>query len=61
MLERLAKANGVLRAGETVGFNEWLDGRKGEARGQYGQSWNAGMYLAAHAASKGEDPFSFLR
>ncbi|MDG6902623.1 MAG: hypothetical protein JRM80_11795 [Nitrososphaerota archaeon] len=60
-LDALARANGVLREGEAVGFNEWLDGRKGEARGQYGQSWSAGMYLAAHASSKGDDPFKFLR
>ncbi len=60
-LENLAKANGVLREGEAVGFNEWLDGRKGEARGQYGQSWSAGMYVAARAYSEGNDPFAFLR
>lgn len=60
-LENLAKVNGVFREGETVGFNEWLDGRRGDALGQYGQSWNAGMYIAAHASSKGKDPFIFLR
>ena len=60
-LESLAKANGVLREGEEVGFNEWLDGKKGEARGQYGQSWSAGMFKAAHPSSKGKDPFAFLR
>lgn len=60
-LEALARANGVLREGESVGFNEWLEGRKGDARGQYGQSWNAGMYIAAYASSKGRDPFAFLR
>ncbi|MDG7011188.1 MAG: hypothetical protein JRN57_03615 [Nitrososphaerota archaeon] len=60
-LEALARANGVLREGEEVGFNEWLDGRKGEARGQYGQSWSAGMFMAACASSKGTDPFAFLR
>lgn len=60
-LEALARANGVLRGGETVGFNEWLDGKKGEARGQYGQSWNAGMYIAARASTRGTDPFAFLR
>ena len=60
-LENLARANGVLREGETVGFNEWLDGRKGEARGQYGQSWSAGMYIAAHQSVHGNDPFGFLR
>ncbi|MDG6901979.1 MAG: hypothetical protein JRM80_08460 [Nitrososphaerota archaeon] len=59
-LGSLARANGVFREGETVGFNEWLDGRKGEARGQYGQSWSAGMYIAAHVASRGKDPFAFL-
>jgi glycogen debranching enzyme len=60
-LEALARANGVLREGEGVGFNEWLDGKKGEAKGQYGQSWSAGMYVAAHQASRGVDPFAFLR
>ncbi len=60
-LQNLARANGVVREGETVGFNEWLDGRKGEARGQYGQSWSAGMYLAAYASSQGKDPFEFIR
>ena len=60
-LEALAKANLVLKAGEEVGFNEWLDGKNGDAKGQYGQSWNAGMYLAAYASSKGADPFAFLR
>ena len=59
-LEALARANGVLRQGETVGFNEWLDGRKGEARGQYGQSWNAGMFIAAYLSSRGKDPLGFL-
>lgn len=60
-LEALAKANAELREGETVGFNEWLDGRKGEAKGQYGQSWSAGMYIAAHSASRGKDPLGFLQ
>jgi glycogen debranching enzyme len=59
-LEALAEANSVLREGETVGFNEWLDGRKGEARGQYGQSWSAGMFIAAYASAKGMAPFGFL-
>lgn len=60
-LESLARANGALTDGESVGFNEWLDGKKGEARGQYGQSWNAGTFIAAQASSKGQDPFAFLR
>ena len=60
-LDNLAQANSVFRDGETVGFNEWLDGRKGEARGQYGQSWNAGMYIAAYLSSQGKDSFAFLK
>ena len=59
-LEALARANEVFAHGETVGFNEWLDGKKGEARGQYGQSWSAGMYIAAYLSSKGRGPLSFL-
>ncbi len=60
-LEALARANAVFKEGETVGFNEWLDGRRGEAKGQYGQSWSAGMYMAAYACSQGKDPFRFLQ
>ena len=60
-LDNLARANSVFREGESVGFNEWLDGRKGEARGQYGQSWSAGMYIAAYLSSKGNDPAGFLK
>ena len=60
-LENLARGNSVFREGETVGFNEWLDGRKGEARGQYGQSWSACMYIAAYQTVRGGDPFGFLR
>lgn len=60
-LAALARADGVCRDGENVGFNEWLDGKKGEARGQYGQSWSAGMYIAAYLASQGKDLFEFLR
>lgn len=60
-MEALASANGVLREGENVGFNEWLDGKKGEAHGQYGQSWSAGMYIAAYMSTRGRDPFGFLR
>ncbi|HEV2226521.1 MAG TPA: amylo-alpha-1,6-glucosidase [Nitrososphaerales archaeon] len=60
-LVALAHADGVCRDGESVGFNEWLDGKKGEARGQYGQSWSAGMYIAAYLSSQGKDPFEFLR
>ena len=60
-LEKLAQANRVLKPGENIGFNEWLHGKTGEALGQYGQSWNAGMFLAACASSKRIDPFGFLR
>jgi glycogen debranching enzyme len=60
-LDALAKANGVFKEGETVGFNEWLDGKKGEARGQYGQSWSAGTYIASYLSTQGKDAFEFLR
>jgi glycogen debranching enzyme len=60
-LDALAGGNMVLKEGESVGFNEWLDGTTGEAKGQYGQSWNAGMYVGAYSALKGSDPFEFLR
>ena len=60
-LEALCRANRVFRDGEKVGFNEWLDGGTGIARGQYGQSWSAGMYIAAYLASRGADPFQFVR
>ena len=45
-LEALAEAN---RAGGWE-FNEWFHGRTGEAMGMTGQSWNAALYLLAHAA-----------
>lgn len=60
-LESLARANAVLKEGERVGFNEWLHGRTGKALGQYGQSWNAGMYIAAVCASRGKNPLGFVR
>jgi glycogen debranching enzyme len=60
-LEMLARANSLYKQGETVGFNEWLDGKSGEPKGQYGQSWNAGAYIAAYQASKGRDPLEFIR
>jgi Amylo-alpha-1,6-glucosidase len=60
-LEALARANSVFREEESVGFNEWLDGSGGVAKGQYGQSWNAGMFIAAYSATRGQDPFGFLR
>ncbi len=60
-LENLAKGNSVLKKGETVGFNEWIHGKTGDALGQYGQSWSAGMFVAAVQASKGREMFGFLR
>ena len=57
----LARANGVFREGETIGFNEWLGGKSGEPLGQFGQSWSAGMYIAAYLSSRGKDPFKFVR
>jgi glycogen debranching enzyme len=59
-LESLARANMVFRPGETVGFNEWLDGKTGKAKGQFGQSWSAGMYIAAYLSTRGKNPFAFL-
>lgn len=60
-LERLAMANGMCRNDESVGFNEWLHGKTGEPLGQFGQSWSAGMYLAAFLSGRHEDPLSFIR
>jgi glycogen debranching enzyme len=56
----LAKSNSVLKSGERIGFNEWIHGKTGDALGQFGQSWNAGMFIAALMASKGRQMFSFL-
>ena len=60
-LENLAKANALKRKPEEHGFNEWMHGLTGEPKGQDAQSWNAGLYIAAYMASKGRDPFQFLR
>lgn len=59
-LVSLAKANNVPKVGEHTGFNEWIHGRTGEALGQFGQSWSAGMFIAAVMASKGRQLFGFL-
>ncbi|MGP8126168.1 MAG: hypothetical protein ACLQEQ_09970 [Nitrososphaerales archaeon] len=56
----LAASNFVLRSTEHTGFNEWIHGKTGEALGQFGQSWNAGMFIAAVLASKGRHMFGFL-
>lgn len=58
-LEALADANNAFITGERVGFNEWLDGRSGKPMGQYGQSWNAGTFIAAFLSAKGRSPFAF--
>ncbi len=58
--ESLAAANNVFRAGETIGFNEWIHSKTGEALGQFGQSWSAGMYVAAVLSAKGKNPLGFL-
>ena len=60
-LENLAAANTRFREGERVGFNEWLHGKTGRPLGQYGQSWSAGMFIAAVLSSKGKNPFGFLK
>jgi len=59
--EDLARANSVYRKGEEVGFNEWIHAKTGEPLGQYGQSWNAGMYVAAVLSAQGKRPLRFLR
>ncbi|HME18477.1 MAG TPA: amylo-alpha-1,6-glucosidase [Nitrososphaerales archaeon] len=59
--ESLARANSVYKEGERLGFNEWIHGKTSEPLGQFGQSWNAGMYIAAVLSAKGSDPFRFLR
>lgn len=56
----LANANMAFKEGESTGFNEWMEGKNGKPLGQIGQSWNAGTYIAAYRASKGENPFKFL-
>lgn len=33
-------------------FNEWLDGKTGEPKGEPNQAWSAGMYLYAHECVK---------
>lgn len=60
-LEQLAAANSLQRKGEDVGFNEWIHGMTGEPMGQFGQSWSAGMFVGAVLATRGKQPFSFLR
>jgi glycogen debranching enzyme len=60
-LENLTEANSRFRTDERIGFNEWLHGKTGEPLGQYGQSWNAGMFIAAAMASRGNGLFSFLK
>ncbi len=59
-LESLAQGNRVCRAGENIGFNEWIHSKTGEALGQFGQSWSAGMYVAAVLSAKGKNPLGFL-
>jgi glycogen debranching enzyme len=60
-LERLAAANSLIVEGGRLGFNEWIHGRRGVPMGKDGQSWSAGMYIAAYMASSGTDPFGFLK
>jgi glycogen debranching enzyme len=61
VFENLKNANSKFREGESVGFNEWLHGKTGGPLGQYGQSWSAGMFVAATMAARGTDPFGFLK
>lgn len=57
-LEALAAANRMTRPGESVGFNEWIQGKTGKPLGQHGQSWNAGMFVAAVRSMKGKSPLN---
>lgn len=59
-LELLAKANKILKEKEEVGYNEWLHGIDARPLGQYGQTWSAGMFIAAYSYLKGRYPLSFL-
>lgn len=61
VLESLAKVNSLTKNSGELGFNEWLHGQTAKPLGQDGQSWSAGMYIAAYLASKGKDPFGFLK
>ena len=56
-LERLAKANQQLLGGH--GFNEWLDGGDGQAKGEPYQGWSAGTYLYAYEAVKAKSTIYF--
>jgi glycogen debranching enzyme len=58
-LSRLAEANCLMRVGDSLGFNEWLHGKTGQPMGQDGQSWNAGMFIAACLYKKGVTRFQF--
>ena len=58
--ESLARANNVFRKDETVGFNEWIHGSTGAALGQFGQSWNAGSFIASVLSAKGKRVLGFL-
>jgi glycogen debranching enzyme len=60
-LEDLAIANSMKRNPSEHGFNEWFHGRTFKLSGQDGQSWNAGLYVAAYLYAKGADPFKFLK
>jgi glycogen debranching enzyme len=60
-LLKLAKANNIMRRGERIGFNEWLNGRNAKPLGQHGQSWNAGTFVGAYFTLKGYDTFEFVK
>lgn len=59
-LDALAAANNAFGPGEKTGFNEWLQGRTGLPLGQWGQSWSAGMYIAATFSEKGKFPSTLV-
>ena len=49
-LTKLAEAN--LRELDGHGFNEWLDGKTGEPKGEPYQGWSAGTYIYAYHCKK---------
>ncbi len=49
-LTKLAEAN--LRELDGHGFNEWLDGKTGEPKGEPYQGWSAGTYIYAYHCLK---------
>jgi len=56
-LQKLAKAN--LKQLDGHEFNEWLDGKTGEPKGEPYQAWSAGTYLYAYECVRQKKVFHF--